>query len=354
MEEGHELVEHTAGVGRAALVSLLALSGALSFDSAVGFAQDRPASRRGERAERVEGLPIAAHAQVEHAVWDLLLKRHVASGLVNYEGFRRDRAALERYAASLQDVQPSQLGSHQAQLAFWINAYNANVVKGVLDHDPMASVKEVKGFFDRIRYRVAGRELTLNEVEGEGRALGDWRIHFAVVCASSSCPPLRAEAYAADQLDAQLAEQTRQFLDNPQRGLRIEDGTLWVSKIFDWYTIDFIPPKALGLFRGAPPRPLSLRGAVGVAPPASPVGRNPERAPRLRLAKPNVRGESKGRLTPDTLVSVLAPYLAPEVEAAIRQRTLVLRFMEYDWSLNAQRRSSAGSSPGRPAGAGDA
>jgi len=224
--------------------------------------------------------------------WDLLLKRHVASGLVDYEGFRQDRAALDRYVVSLQDVQPSQLGSREAQLAFWINAYNANVVKGVLDRYPIASVKEVKGFFDRIRFRVAGRELTLNEIEGEGRALGDWRIHFAVVCASSSCPLLRAEAYAADRLDAQLAEQTRQFLDNPRRGLRIEGGTLWVSKIFDWYTTDFVPAKELGLLR---------------------------------------------RLTPEKLLSVLAPYLTPEMGRLIRQRTLELRFTEYDWSLNAQR-----------------
>lgn len=224
--------------------------------------------------------------------WDLLLKRHVASGLVDYEGFRQDRAALDRYVVSLQDVQPSQLGSREAQLAFWINAYNANVVKGVLDRYPIASVKEVKGFFDRIRFRVAGRELTLNEIEGEGRALGDWRIHFAVVCASSSCPLLRAEAYAADRLDAQLAEQTRQFLDNPQRGLRIKGGTLWVSKIFDWYTTDFVPAKELGLLR---------------------------------------------RLTPEKLLSVLAPYLTPEMGRPVRQRTLELRFMEYDWSLNAQR-----------------
>jgi hypothetical protein len=102
---------------------------------------------------------IAAQSQVDHTAWNLLLKRHVVASLVDYEGFQQDRAEMERYLASLQDVQPSQLSSREAQLAFWINAYNANVVKGVLDHHPIASVKEIKGFFDRIRYRVAGREL---------------------------------------------------------------------------------------------------------------------------------------------------------------------------------------------------
>ncbi len=237
--------------------------------------------------------PTAAHTQVDHMAWDLLLNRHVASGLVDYEGLRQDRATLDRYVASLQAVQPSQLGSREAQLAFWINAYNANIVKGVLDHAPLTSVKEVKGFFDRVRYRVGGRDLTLNEIEGEGRALGDWRIHFAVVCASSSCPLLRAEAYAADRLDAQLAEQTRQFLDNPQRGLRIEGGTLWVSKIFDWYTTDFVPAKELGLLR---------------------------------------------RLTPEKLLPPIEPYLDRHIAQAIRSKPLSISFLDYDWSLNAQHR----------------
>ncbi|MDP3703578.1 MAG: DUF547 domain-containing protein, partial [Candidatus Omnitrophota bacterium] len=165
------------------------------------------------------------------------------------------------------------------------------VVKGVLDHYPLASVKEVKGFFDRLRYRVAGRDLTLNEIEGEGRALGDWRIHFAVVCASSSCPLLRAEAYAADRLKAQLAEQTRQFLNDPKRGLRIEDGTVWASKIFDWYATDFLPTKEVGLFR---------------------------------------------RLPPEKLLGVLSAYYKSDV-ASPRGR-LELKFMDYDWSLNAQRK----------------
>ena len=234
---------------------------------------------------------IAAQTPVDHAAWDLLLKHHVASGLVDYEGFRQDYAALERYLNNLHDVQPSQLGSRRAELAFWINAYNASVVKGVLDHYPIASVKEVKGFFDRIRYRVAGRELTLNEIESEGRAFGDRRIHFAVVCASSSCPSLRAEAYVSDRLDAQLAEQTRTFLGDPQRGMRIEGATLWVSKIFAWYTADFVPAKGLG--------PLH-------------------------------------RLTSEPLLSILAPYLAPAVTRAAQMRTLALKFLDYDWSLNRQ------------------
>jgi len=234
---------------------------------------------------------FAREPGLDHTAWDTLLRRYVdEQGRVDYRAWHEEgRQTLEVYLQRLAETDSSRLPKKDEALAFWINAYNASVVTGALDHYPIASVKGVKGFFDRIRYRIAGRELTLNEIEGEGRALGDWRIHFAVVCASSSCPPLRAEAYAADRLDAQLAEQTRQFLNDPQRGLRIEDGTLWASKIFDWYATDFIPAKEFGLFRQFPP---------------------------------------------EKLLGVLSAYYKSDV-APPRGR-LTLKFMDYDWSLNAQ------------------
>jgi hypothetical protein len=238
-------------------------------------------------------VAVADERGVNHAAWDVLLRRYVdAHGAVHYRAWRDEgRDALEGYLQHLAQVDVSRLDKGET-LAFWINAYNANVVKGVLDHYPVASVKEVKGFFDRIRYRVAGRELTLNEIEGEGRAFSDWRIHFAVVCASSSCPSLRAEAYVADRLETQLAEQTRQFLNDPQRGLRIEDGTLWASKIFDWYKTDFIPAGELAWLR---------------------------------------------RLTPEKLLPRIEPYLDRDLAQATRSKQRSISFLDYDWSLNAQR-----------------
>jgi hypothetical protein len=151
-------------------------------------------------------------------------------------------------------------------------------------------VKEVKGFFDKIRYRVAGGLLTLNEIEGRGRKLGDWRLHFALVCASSSCPPLLDEAFVPERLDQQLADRTKAFLADTERGLRIEGSTLWASKIFDWYAKDFLPSG--GLFQ---------------------------------------------RLTAEKLLEVLGPYPPDEVANA-KGRSLTLKFLDYDWSLNAQHR----------------
>jgi len=237
-------------------------------------------------------VAFADERGLDHAAWDALLHRYVDEhGAADYHAWRHEaQEELDDYLERLAEVEVSRLTKDEA-LAFWINAYNANVVKGVLDHYPMTSVKEVKDFFDRIRYRVAGRELTLNEIEGEGRTLGDWRIHFAVVCASSSCPLLRTEAYAADRLDAQLTEQTRQFLGDPQRGIRVEGTTLWLSRIFDWYQTDFLPATE--------------------------------------------RGRSR-RLTAEQLLPLIAPYLDLRVAHTIKSRRLSIRFLKYDWSLNEQ------------------
>lgn len=236
------------------------------------------------------GLTGAAQAAIDHAPWDGLLRRRVdEQGRVDYVGryfsLVTDQTVLDGYLARLATVQPDQLASKEERLAFWINAYNACVFKGVLGHYPVKSVREIKGFFDNIRYRVAGQDLTLNEIEARGRALGDWRIHVGVVCASASCPMLRNEAYAADRLDAQLTEQVKRFLQNPRTGLRLEGSTLWVSSVFKWYATDFVP----------------------------------------------------GRMTAASLLAVLEPYLDPRMAQAIQDGQPALKFLGYDWSLNAQR-----------------
>ena len=234
----------------------------------------------------VAGAADSAPRDADHAPWDRLLHRYVHAGLVDYHGLATERAVLDQYLASLQDVDPATWPSRQAQAAFWINAYNACVIAGVLDHQPLASVKDVKGFFDKVRYPIGSHPLTLNEIEAKGRALGDWRIHVAVVCASSSCPPLRSEAYVAERLEDQLTEQATRFFRDQRHGLRIEGSTLWLSKIVKWYAEDF-------------------------------VGKQP--------------------LTSATVLSVLGPFLAPEVRQRLQQERLAIKFLDYDWTLNAQR-----------------
>ena len=222
---------------------------------------------------------------VDHAGWDGLLHRHVRNGLVNYQGVKQEEALLNQYLTSLRSVSVAQLPK-EAQLAFWINAYNACVFRGVLDHWPLKSVRDVKGFFDKIPYQVGGESLALNTMEARARAFGDWRTHAAVNCASTSCPPLLAEAYAPERVDAQLAAQARRWLTDPQRGINDDGKTLWVSKIFKWYAKDFV-----------------ASGKTGAT---------------------------------ETLLPVIRPYIDPALAQRIEQEHPGIKFMDYDWTLNAQ------------------
>ncbi len=126
--------------------------------------------------------------------------------------------------------------------AFYINAYNIITIHQIVDHYPVASPMDVKGFFDEEKHTVAGELLTLNELEKKKLLVPyqDPRIHFVLVCAAVSCPPLASFAYQADQLDEQLDEKTRQAL-NSGSFVRVSQGQKKVelSKIFEWYQGDF-------------------------------------------------------------------------------------------------------------------
>ena len=132
--------------------------------------------------------------------------------------------------------------SVEDQIAFWCNSYNAVVAYHVLDRYPdVESVKKVSGFFDELEFPVAGREMTLDELETEARSLGDPRVHFAVVCASTSCPDLQPSPFEGPMLEHQLESATLEFLDNDEKGMRFEPSknTLHLSSIFKWYAGDF-------------------------------------------------------------------------------------------------------------------
>ena len=154
--------------------------------------------------------------------WDDLLRRHVREGGLDYSSLAGERALLDRYLESVAAADPSALDPDD-ELAFWINAYNAGTAKLVLDRYPgVESVRDIDGFFDELTFEVAGRPMTLDEVESRSLSSGDARVHFAVVCASTGCPDLRGEAYVGDRLDEQLEEQTRLFLANREKGLRFD------------------------------------------------------------------------------------------------------------------------------------
>lgn len=134
--------------------------------------------------------------------------------------------------------------SEQEKMAFWINAYNFLTIELIVREGERKSIKNLGGIFAspwrRYAWTLGGKDYTLDYIEHKIlRPMGDARIHFAINCASVSCPDLRSEAYRAEKLESQLDEQTRIFLSNPGRGVRQERETLYVSKTFDWFAKDF-------------------------------------------------------------------------------------------------------------------
>ncbi|MDA1259668.1 MAG: DUF547 domain-containing protein [Planctomycetota bacterium] len=192
------------------------------------------------------GAPRFDHT---HAAWTPLLREHVHdAGLVDYPGLGKRRAEVDAYLAGLAAVKATEFADFKPaqREAFWINAYNAWTIALILDHPKTESIRDLGGLFSSVfdkrfvplQHLSGGKKpLSLSEIEHEilGRTARTPLFHFAIVCASRSCPELRAEAYDAARLDAQLAEQARRFLADPiKNDVVINDGTLRISKIFDW------------------------------------------------------------------------------------------------------------------------
>lgn len=185
---------------------------------------------------------------VDNTLYADLLARHVREGVVDYAGFKAEEARLDAYLAVLEATDYASLPRGE-RLAFWINVYNAYTIKLVLSEYPdVSSIKDIGGFFtgpwsQRI-IPIAGpdgrKPLHLDDVEKNILLprFSDPRVHFAINCASRSCPPLLDEPYDGARIDAQLDERTRSFINDPAQ-TALSGGTLTVSRIFKWYEDDF-------------------------------------------------------------------------------------------------------------------
>lgn len=188
----------------------------------------------------------------DEAKLDALLSEYVNSeGLVDYTAWKNndaDLSALRTLTDELATFDPKSL-SEQARLAFWINAYNAFALREVLERYPVESVRPrdflgipERSFFTEEKHVVDGTSYSLDQIENDvlRAEFDEPRIHFAIVCASTSCPELRTEAYMAEKLEAQLNEQARSFVNDPSRNrYNAETDTASISKIFDWFEGDF-------------------------------------------------------------------------------------------------------------------
>lgn len=196
--------------------------------------------------ETYEFSPIetSAAAGISHAPLDMMLKKYVsASGSVNYAGFKND-PTLGRYLGILESADPKSM-SRAEQKAFWINVYNIYTIKLIIDNYPLKSINDIGSPWDKKFIRIAGNNYSLNQVENEilRPQFNDARVHFAINCASISCPKLHNRAFTAENLESKLDKLTREFVNGNMNELTPQK--VMVSKIFDWYAVDFITDGSL-------------------------------------------------------------------------------------------------------------
>ena len=187
---------------------------------------------------------VTAAQGVDHSLYAGLLKKYVKEGVVNYQGLKNEESVLDKYLKVLQQVDSKKL-SHSEQFTFYINAYNSWTIKLILSEYPgVKSIKELGSLFKspwkKKICRIDGKVVSLDDIEhGILRPrFKDPRVHFAVNCASKSCPPLRSEPYYGSNMDLQLDEMTKGFI-NDNGYNRLDGDTLYVSSIFKWFAKDF-------------------------------------------------------------------------------------------------------------------
>lgn len=183
---------------------------------------------------------IAAAAAPDNAVFDAILQARARNGGFDYAGATgQDKKRLAAYLANIGDADPSKMSPDEKK-AFYINAYNACAIATVLDRYPTKSILDIDGAFKKVTHKVGGEMLTLDAIENKLREGKDSRIHFAIVCASRSCPPLAAKAYVPATLAADLDRQGRAFVrDASKNEIDRGKGRIALSKIFFWNRKEF-------------------------------------------------------------------------------------------------------------------
>ena len=242
----------------------------------------------------------AQAANLDYDIYNDVLSTYVdESGWVDYAGLQQSRQQLDTFNDSLATVDEATYASwsEAEQIAFWVNAYNSLTLKSIVDQTPLkASIKDITGVWRLRKHPIASQEKTLNNIEHDAlRAdFNEPRIHAAIVCAAISCPPLRTEAFTGENLDAQLDEQTVQWLARPD-GFSIdrEAGEVKVSKIFSWFGDDWIP--TYGVETGF-------------------TGSQAERA----------------------VLNFIGNYVSEEDRAYLEAGDYTLSYFNYDWALNQQ------------------
>jgi hypothetical protein len=195
-----------------------------------------------------------AFSQIDHSEWDKLLKQNVSkNGLIDYQAIKNQPEKLNLYLRKISSNPPEDNWPENEKKAYWINVYNAFTVKLIIDNYPIKSIKDIAGRIYKvntpwdIKFIKIGKETyDLNNIEHNilRKDFDDPRIHFAINCASISCPNIRNEAYKASDLENQLNEQAILFINDTTKNTLSKE-KVQLSKIFQWFKGDFTKASTL-------------------------------------------------------------------------------------------------------------
>ena len=222
-------------------------------DTATVVGTDTAGGEKAALAKPSRAGKIKRRFDQTYKLWNSELDRYVVDGNVNYGLWQKHQEGLKRFLKQVETLSESEYESfsRHEKLAFWLNVYNALIVKTVLDHYPINgkiaqypkdSFRQIPNDWEAEKFKVMGKDINLYQIEHEKirRDLSDPRTHFAVVCASRSCGKLFSNPYLGKELDKQLNEAAQRFLnDSKNLELDPENGVFRVSKIFSWFTLDF-------------------------------------------------------------------------------------------------------------------
>ena len=175
---------------------------------------------------------------------DKFLSANVKAGKVNYKNISTNKSDLDAIISYIGTKQ--KFVSSSEEKAFYLNAYNVLVIKGIVSNYPTKGPMEITGFFDKKQYAINGLNLSLNNIENDivRKKFSDARIHFALVCGAKSCPPIQSYAFKPEKLDAQLELVTKQSIQNVLfTKIDLKNKKASVSMLFNWYKDDFIKAK---------------------------------------------------------------------------------------------------------------
>ncbi len=172
--------------------------------------------------------------------YDYVLQKYVKGDYLDYAALvknKDDRQRLDAFMDWQANADAAKM-SRDDRIAFYINAYNSANIKTIIDNYPVHSPIDIPGYFDKLKFKVAGEDLTINEIEYDKLIAGhkDMRAHFAVVCSDRGCMPLRGVAWKGKSLHADLETVSKNFVNDPRQfKIDYDKKEVWISKIFEWY-----------------------------------------------------------------------------------------------------------------------